>query len=254
MPKGSRPFLKPLELKKAVLFDLGNTLAQYYEMTEFPSILEQGISNVSNYLGSLGFPSIPAPVLAERVKQENHESKDYRVRPLEDRLYRIFQLDDAYSGHSELPITICRRFTEPIFALGQLYNDVLPSMKELQSKGLKIGIVSNTSWGSPAALWREEINRLGLEGYADKVVFCMDVGWRKPDARIFAFALQELGVTADESVFVGDEPRWDVAGPKAVGMDSIVIDRIGRFKDEHPHAIHNLLELPSMLRPARDSR
>jgi putative hydrolase of the HAD superfamily len=227
---------------------LGNTLAQYYEMAEFPAILEQGISNVGDYLKGLGMPGIPASVLFESVREENHESKDFQVRPLEDRLCRIFQLDDAFSHDTELPMTICRRFMEPIFALGRVYDDVLPTMKELRSNGYRIGIVSNTSWGSPAGLWREEVSRLGLGGFADKMVFCRDVGWRKPDARIFTFALQELGVTAKESVFVGDEPRWDVVGPKAVGMDSIVIDRTHRFKDEHPEAIHSLLELPRMFR------
>jgi putative hydrolase of the HAD superfamily len=235
-------------LKKTVLFDLGNTLAQYYDLSEFPAILEQGISNVADYLESLGISTIPKSDLSERVRQENHESKDFQVRPLEDRLARIFQLDSASDSYSELSMTICRQFMKPIFALGHLYDDALPTMKDLRSESYSIGIVSNTSWGSPASLWREEIGRLGLEKLVDTSVFCRDVGWRKPDSRIFTSALQELGVSVDESVFVGDEPRWDVVGPNSIGMEAIVIDRQGRFKDEHPDAIHSLLELPSRLR------
>ena len=234
-------------MKKAVLFDLGNTLARYYDLAEFPAILEQGISNVADYLESLGMPASKSD-LSERVKQENHESQDFQVRPLEERLARIFQLGSSFDGDTELSMAICRQFMKPIFVLGHLYDDVLPTMKELRSESCSIGIVSNTSWGSPASLWREEIGRLGLERLVDTTVFCRDVGWRKPDARIFTAALLELGVSADESVFVGDEPRWDVVGPNSVGMEAIVIDRQDRFRDEHPDAIHSLLELPEMLR------
>jgi FMN phosphatase YigB (HAD superfamily) len=28
-------------------------------------------------------------------------------------------------------------------------------------------------------------------------------------------------------VFVGDDPRWDIAGPRAIGMDALLIDRTG---------------------------
>jgi putative hydrolase of the HAD superfamily len=239
-------------LKKAVLFDLGNTLAQYYDQSEFPAILEQGISNVADHLKSLGIPTISKSDLSERVRQENHESKDFRVRPLEERLTRIFQLTPA-TNNDELFSRICRRFMEPIFALGRVYDDAFISMRELRSNGYRVGIVSNTSWGSPALLWREELARLGLQELTDKAIFCRDVGWRKPDSRIFTYALQELAATADESVFVGDEPQWDFVGPRAVGMDAIVIDRRGRFEKEYPDAIRSLRELPRRLRDRKNA-
>lgn len=234
------------------MFDLGNTLAQYYDQAEFPAILEQGISNVADCLKSVGVPTTSRSDLSERVRQENYESKDFRVRPLEERLTRIFQLTPA-TNNDELFSLICRRFMEPIFALGRVYDDAFISMRELRSNGYTIGIVSNTSWGSPAFLWREELRRLGLQELTDKAVFCRDVGWRKPDGRIFAFALRELAATADESVFVGEEPQWDFVGPRAVGMDAIVIDRQGRFEKEYPDAIRSLRELPRRLRDRKNA-
>ena len=44
------------------------------------------------------------------------------------------------------------------------------------------------------------------------------VGWRKPRPDIFQRALSEMGVSAEECLFVGDRPDIDVAGAKGIGM------------------------------------
>jgi putative hydrolase of the HAD superfamily len=131
----------------------------------------------------------------------------------------------------------------PIFARGKCYEDTLPTLKELRSKGVKTGVVSNTSWGSPADLWRSEIRRLGLHSLIDSDVFDRDVGWRKPSERIFKFAMMKLGAQPDECLFVGDEPKWDLMGPRAVGIESILIDRKGDIRHAERKSIKNLREL-----------
>ena len=148
----------------------------------------------------------------------------------------------------ELLSSMCKQFMKPIFARGRLYDDSLPCVKELHHCGYKVGVVSNTPWGCPAALWRDELSRLGLNEFVDGAVFCRDVGWRKPDGRIFSYAMRELGVRVADCVFVGDEPRWDVVGPRSVGMRSILIDRTGKLSDEYPDAIRSLNELSGRLK------
>ncbi|MEM3697144.1 MAG: HAD family hydrolase [Candidatus Bathyarchaeia archaeon] len=227
--------------KKAVLFDLGNTLAFYFERNEFPAILRQAITQVQSYLDSKGMLNISPSEMWRRVQKEDYESDNHKVRPLEERLIRIFQLN-----HSTLPsnmvMTMCRHFMKPIFARSHLYLDTLPTLKELKSRGLKTAIVSNTTWGSPANLWREEIERLSLSPYMDAVVFCRDVGWRKPAKQIFEYALKKLNALAQECVFVGDDPRWDLIGPQAVGMSSIIIDRKGLIQHVEKAPIIKSLE------------
>ena len=95
----------------------------------------------------------------------------------------------------------------------------------MRAQGIKTAIVSNTPWGSPAALWREELARLGLADAVDVLVFCPDCGWRKPARQIFDYALGKLKAMPEQCVFVGDDPRWDIAGPEAVGMAAVLIDR-----------------------------
>ena len=201
-------------MKDFVLFDLGNTLVSYYERSDFPSILRQSIGEVERFLGT--------STEWDQVAEEKFTAKDYQVRPLKGRLSRIFQ-DAPWS--EELSAEACRRFMRPIFAIAHVYDDVLPTLAALKAGGVRTAIVSNTPWGSPAVLWREELARLGLADAVDVTVFCGDCGWRKPAKQIFEYTLQRLGATPGQCVFVGDDPRWDVAGPKAAGMEAVLIDR-----------------------------
>ena len=201
-------------MKEFVLFDLGNTLARYYELCDFPPVLEAAIGEVEQWLGTKAD--------WDRVQSENFEAKDFRVRSLEGRLSRIFP-DAGWPEDDALEA--CRRFMRPIFALAHVYDDVRPALDALRARGIRTAVVSNTPWGSPAVLWREEMDRLGLGDAVDAAVFCPDCGWRKPARQIFEHTLERLGARPAQCVFVGDDPRWDVAGPQAVGIEAVLIDR-----------------------------
>jgi putative hydrolase of the HAD superfamily len=231
-------------MRNTILFDLGGTLAHYYEMPEFPFILEQAIREVQRYLDEKGLLTVTPTLIRGRVKEEDHGSANYRSRPLEGRLTRVFGLE-ASTATDELLMEMCKRFMAPIFARGKCYEDTLPALKELRSRGVRTAIVSNTSWGSPANLWRDEIKRLGLDSYMDSVVLDRDVGWRKPSKPIFEFAMKTLGVLPSNCLFVGDEPKWDLKGPRAVGIEAILIDRHGTMHRAEEQVIKNLHELTS---------
>lgn len=229
-------------MKKAIVFDLGNTLVGYYGRSESLSIIRQCITEVERFLTGKDLLMVSEDDMWQRFKVENYEARDYHVRPLYERLSRIFHFPDTDIG--EITKTdICRTFLKPIFDRAHIYNDVLPTLRQLKLQRYKIGIISNAPWGSPGMLWHEEIERHGLGEYVDVIVFCADIGWRKPAKGIFEFTLKKLGVTASECVFIGDDPRWDVVGPRSVGMDSIVIDRSGTLKEYEGNRISSLIEI-----------
>jgi len=227
-------------VKRAVIFDLGNTLVSYYTRDQWPDILAAGISQVAEGLRARGLLRVAPQELPARVAAERGSGTDHRVRPLAGRLARVFGLTVEEMA-DELAEDLCRRFMRPIFATARRYDDVLPVLAELRRRGLRLGILSNTPWGSPAGLWREEIARHDLTRAVDEAVFCEDVGWRKPDPRAFEFVLDKLGAAAGEGLFVGDDPRWDLAGPAGVGMDAVLIDRHGTAGDTG--AIQGLTQL-----------
>ena len=230
---------------EAVLFDLGNTLVGYFDRSEFPAVLREAILGVRDTLRTRGLPSVPDEAIWPRVREEDREAEDYRVRPLMGRLERIFGLDAGV--WPELDTELGRAFVRPIFARAQRYEDALPTLQGLRSKGIKTAILSNTPWGSPGNLWREELDRQGLREQVDVAVFCTDVGWRKPARPIFQFALEELKAEPGNCVFVGDDARWDLVGPQALGMKVILIDRRGTMAPAGMEPIRTLYELEKRL-------
>jgi putative hydrolase of the HAD superfamily len=219
----------------AVIFDYGNTLVSYWSREEWPVLLDAAIAEVSDYLRERGRLRARPDEIALRVKAERVEDGDNRVRPMEGRLRRIFELAD-HDLEGGAALEMCRRFLKPMFARGRRCDDVLPALQAVRERGLITGILSNLPWGSPSEPWRDEFARFDLLDAVNDVAFCRDCGWRKPARQAFDFILGKLGVTPDRCLFIGDDPRWDIAGPEAIGMDCLLIDRTGA----NPDAIHDL--------------
>jgi putative hydrolase of the HAD superfamily len=68
----------------------------------------------------------------------------------------------------------------------------------------------------------------------------------KPSPLIFGAALELVGCEPGAALMVGDSPRDDIGGARAVGMRALLLDRAGRFPEE-PERIESLAELPAML-------
>jgi putative hydrolase of the HAD superfamily len=88
------------------------------------------------------------------------------------------------------------------------------------SKHYKLGLISNFTY---APVIYAALRRLGVNRFFRAVLVSEDVGWRKPDGKIFQEALRRLGVKTEETVYVGDSPVEDVGGAAAVGMRTIFV-------------------------------
>jgi putative hydrolase of the HAD superfamily len=88
-----------------------------------------------------------------------------------------------------------------------------------------------------------------LDKLFDAIVVSGAVNKRKPSPEIFKCALKALGVSASETVFVGDTLDADIEGAKAVGMKAIYIERrIEKVEQVRPdQTIKSLSELPMVL-------
>ena len=93
----------------------------------------------------------------------------------------------------------------------------LETVAELRRRGVRLALVTNGS----AADQRAKIGRHAVDRRFDAVVVEGEVGFGKPDPRIFRLALERLGVTAAEAWMVGDDLPWDIAGAQAVGIHGV---------------------------------
>ncbi len=231
----------------AVLFDLGNTLVAYYRREEFGPILERSIANVLTQLDARGIPAASRSGALARAVAANRERADFGFAPMIERLAGIFELPPDTAATVSTPL--CAAFLEPIFATGRVYEDACATLAALRQRGYATAIVSNAPWGSPPELWHAELERLGLATLVDGIVFCGDVGWRKPSPLIFQHAARLLGVPCEHCVFVGDDLEWDIAGSRGVGMRPVLIDREDRHQEHTGARVHGLDELLGLVPP-----
>lgn len=63
----------------------------------------------------------------------------------------------------------------------------------------------------------------GADGYVDEFVLSFEVGAVKPDAAIFATALEKLGVAAPDALMVGDSEEAD-GGARTLGCAFALVD------------------------------
>ncbi len=128
----------------------------------------------------------------------------------------------------------------------EMYADVPAVLKELASRGIRVGLISNSHRSLDSFQTHFE-----LDGLIAGALSSCEHGFMKPHPSIFESALQLLGVSAEESVMVGDSLRHDIEGARKVGMRAVLIqrsahDRIDGLVDGVP-VIRDLSELPSLL-------
>lgn len=102
----------------------------------------------------------------------------------------------------------------------------------LKAAGVRIGLISDIGL-TPSPVVRELLEREGLLDYFDDMAFSDEIGYYKPDERIFQRALEGLGgPDPAEAAHVGDRLRTDVAGAHAAGMKAVRYNAI--FEDTAP--------------------
>lgn len=133
------------------------------------------------------------------------------------------------------------------FAGQMTMKDYVPTVLKQLRRKYKLGLISNFAYPPGVTT---TLKRFNLAKFFDVILISGDVGWRKPNQRIFQKALESLRVDASETVFVGDSVLFDIEGPKKVGMKTVLIRKssTGEKETGNPDAVINELdELPTVL-------
>ena len=75
-----------------------------------------------------------------------------------------------------------------------------------------------------SAYARAELHKVGLLDYFDPIVVSGDHGYRKPDRRLFQFALDGMGVAAEHALYVGNDMHRDIFGAQEAGMTTVMVE------------------------------
>ena len=124
--------------------------------------------------------------------------------------------DDRFKGLvAELETIILDNYSP------QLMDGAYTAVQKLSEKYL-LGIISDTGM-TPGRTLRIILERNQLSDYFKCSIFSDEVGYYKPDSRIFCKALDCLGVNAEDAIHIGDFQHTDIRGAKKLGMGAILI-------------------------------
>jgi HAD superfamily hydrolase (TIGR01549 family) len=203
---------------KGVFFDLYGTLVIYGDMVRawedwFSAIHEclvkYGFDNSKDFLSHKfeGFFEKPPPkgdgelTIYERLMQNLTTEIGLNLKKEE---INDTCISGLYAWHEYI-------FLDP---------DTIPVLKTIK-KSKKIALVTNFDYPPHV---HALLSDLGLKQYFDSIVISGEIGIKKPNPKIFSYALKDTGLKPEEILFVGDSPE-DVKGARAATICPILIQR-----------------------------
>jgi FMN phosphatase YigB (HAD superfamily) len=101
----------------------------------------------------------------------------------------------------------------------ELFPEVPDVLAGLRERGIKVAVASNLA--KPYAAPLLALLPIGPEVFA----WSFEVGYLKPDRRIFHWACERLGVPPENALMVGDSLRADYRGARSAGLQAIHLRR-----------------------------
>jgi putative hydrolase of the HAD superfamily len=127
------------------------------------------------------------------------------------------------------------------------FRDAEPTVRRLKRTGYKIGLVSDSD-GTPG-MKVSRIRRVPFHNLFEAVVVAgEDTPRVKPGHESFELIAKKLRVRPNSSVYVGDNPRTDIKGAKAVGMITVIVNRRGNRGGDPAYRVPSLRALPGLVR------
>ncbi|HEX5370267.1 MAG TPA: HAD family hydrolase [Dehalococcoidia bacterium] len=145
--------------------------------------------------------------------------------------------DDAVAA-SVYEAYVCHRNSISI-----VYPDTAQLLAALPAD-VSVAIITN----GPKLSQREKLQTASLDTAAHVLAISGELGFAKPDARIFRYALEALGVEPKEALHVGDSLQNDVGGANAAGLTSVWLNRnAAKRRDDDPLPHHEIASLRELL-------
>jgi HAD superfamily hydrolase (TIGR01549 family) len=219
---------------RGILFDLGNTVVLFpalgvetEEMSlERKSTLESLVRTMYDSLKldglQAGWSSFFEAYNAVRSKQLEQQRQTLREYDMKERLAKALEsLGFKASASSEIICRALDAYFRDYVRKVDMEKEIIPTLRSLLPR-YRLGIVTNFAY--PQAVYAI-LGKFSLEKIFDPIVISGEVGWIKPSPIIFQVALSKLRLSANQVVFVGDDPERDIRGAKNVGMKTVFLTR-----------------------------
>lgn len=214
----------------AVLFDLDGTLCQRTQNTD--ALYHQTFERVG--IEPFGEPSA---LWDELEGPPDHDDREGYIG-------MGFARVAAQHGRTDVdPLALATAFTE-------LVDDSKVTLRPGGKRALDsaatraVGLVTN----GPEQRQQTKLEALGLTDRFDVTVYAYELSRRKPHATPFERALGALDVRPEQTLYVGNSLKYDVAGAQNAGIEAAWVgdeDEVGSYDPEY--ILDSLDELPALL-------
>ena len=187
---------------KAVIFDMFETLVTLFEgRTYFGEDIaaDTGVD--------------PAAFRKEWHAIENDRS--IGTYTIEEGLELTFKRLGVYS-EDKVKLAASKRWEALGDTFGTIPEASIELLRKLKEKGLKVGLITNTFSDE-----REYIRNCPLYPYFDVALISYEQGICKPDPEMFRRMTEQLGVKADECLYVGDGGSRELYAAREAGMHPV---------------------------------
>lgn len=170
-------------------------------------------------------------------------SAHYKIRAWTDALRDLSIDDDALAAE------LAQFFERDRRARHVVFPETMSVLGELK-KHYKLALITNGA----IDIQRDKIHGSNLADFFDPIIISGEVGFGKPNPKLFQMALERLAVTPDQTVMIGDSLSRDIGGARAMGIRTIWVNRFQRTvagNDPIPDLqLTDLVTLPTILTPA----
>lgn len=206
---------------KAIGFDLGRTLVGDENIPLcWKSLYKEALINaLYKCNGEVNDNKI---IIDEEILLKYNTRTNYREIEVSSNV--IFsEIVDRWELNTEVHLDILKKVFFSYFHQNvKLYEDTILTLKMLKERGIKIGILTDVPYGMDKDLVLVDIE--GFKEHVDIILTSVEVGYRKPNKKGFIALSNELGVTPNEMLYVGDEQK-DIIGANNLGIYSVLINR-----------------------------
>jgi HAD superfamily hydrolase (TIGR01549 family) len=125
------------------------------------------------------------------------------------------------------------------------WDQIMPGTRDALDRigqGYGIAVISNSDGRIDAVLQRR-----GISDCFASITDSGNVGHEKPHPAIFAAALQAMRADPAESLYVGDVYSVDYVGARNAGMQAVLFDVAGAYRDSEYPRVESLTELETWL-------
>ena len=187
---------------KAVVFDMFETLVTHFESPVYMA------KQICEDIG------ITEQKFRE-IWDKTDEDRTLGKKSLEEVIEAILRANNCYSCEL-FEMIIEKRKQSKVECFNHIHSEITPMLTAIKEMNIKVGLITNCYFEE-----RDVIKSSVLYEYFDAVCMSCELGVKKPDAAIFRKCVQELDVSPDECIYVGDGGSLELEAAQDNGMHPI---------------------------------